>query len=72
MTLLLDTCAFIWLASAPELLGTKATKALDEPANDRVLSLASVWEVTLKHRTGKLPLPSQQKIGNSSGLDFLS
>ena len=72
MTLLLDTCAFIWLASAPELLGTKAAKALDDPANDRVLSLASVWEITLKHRTGKLPLPLQQKIGNSSGLDFLS
>jgi len=56
--LLLDTCAFIWLASAPELLGAQAAKTLDDQANDRVLSLASVWEVTLKHRTGKLPLPS--------------
>jgi PIN domain nuclease of toxin-antitoxin system len=70
MTLLLDTCAFIWLASAPELLGTKAAKALDDPANDRVLSLASVWEVTLKHRTGKLPLPSQRKIANSRSFPF--
>lgn len=58
MTLLLDTCAFIWLASAPELLGAKAARVLDDPANDRALSLASVWEITLKHHTGKLPLPS--------------
>lgn len=59
MTLLLDTCSFIWLTSAPELLGKKAAKSLDDPANNRVLSLASVWEITLKHHTGKLPLPSQ-------------
>jgi PIN domain nuclease of toxin-antitoxin system len=45
---LLDTCAFIWLTIAPELLGAKAAKALDDPSNDRVLSLASVWEITLK------------------------
>jgi len=62
MTLLLDTCAFIWLTSVPELLGAKAAKALDDPANDRVLSLASVWEITLKHHTGKLPLPSQPEV----------
>lgn len=62
MTLLLDTCAFIWLASAPEQLGDKAAKVLDEPTNERVLSLASVWEITLKHHTGKLLLPSPPKI----------
>ena len=44
------------------MLGTRAAKALDEPANDRVLSLASVWEITLKHHTGKLPLPSQPEV----------
>ena len=62
MTLLLDTCAFIWLASAPEQLGVKAAKVLDEPTNERVLSLASVWEITLKHHTGKLLLPSLPNI----------
>jgi PIN domain nuclease of toxin-antitoxin system len=62
MTLLLDTCAFIWLASAPEHLGARAAKFLDDPANERVLSLASVWEITLKHHTGKLPLPSAPEI----------
>lgn len=58
MTLLLDSCAFIWLVSAPEHLSARAIKALDEPTNERALSLATVWEITLKHHTGKLPLPS--------------
>ena len=35
---------------------------LDEPTNERVLSLASVWEITLKHHTGKLLLPSLPNI----------
>ena len=35
---------------------------MDDPANERVLSLASVWEITLKHHTGKLPLPSPPEI----------
>ncbi len=57
MTLLLDTCTFIWLCSDPARLSEGATKALDEPANDRALSMASVWEIALKYQGGKLPLP---------------
>jgi len=59
MTLLLDTCAFIWLCSAPEKLSSLAAKALDSQDNDRALSLATVWEITLKYHSGKLPLPEQ-------------
>lgn len=59
MTVLLDTCTFIWLCSEPEKLSNSATIALDKPSNDRALSLASVWEITLKHHSGKLPLPEQ-------------
>ena len=59
MSLLLDTCTFIWLASAPEKLSAAAARALDDPSHARALSLASVWEITLKHHAGKLPLPSQ-------------
>ena len=59
MTLLLDTCTFIWLCSEPEKLSNSATIVLDKPSNDRALSLASVWEITLKYHSGKLPLPEQ-------------
>ena len=58
MTLLLDTCTFIWLCSDPGKLGRNAARALDDEANDRVISTASIWEITLKHHSGKLPLPA--------------
>jgi PIN domain nuclease of toxin-antitoxin system len=58
VTLLLDTCTFIWLCSDPAKLGRNAARALDEQANDRAISTASIWEITLKHRSGKLPLPA--------------
>jgi PIN domain nuclease of toxin-antitoxin system len=62
VTLLLDTCTFIWLCSAPEKLSAAAVSALDAPENDRVLSMASVWEITLKHQSGQLPLPEPPRV----------
>ena len=59
MTLLLDTCTFVWLCSAPEKLSEPVTRVLDKQSNDRALSLASVWEITLKYHSGKLPLPER-------------
>ena len=59
MTLLLDTCTFIWLCSAPEKLSGPATRVLDIQSNDRALSLATVWEIALKHHSGKMPLPEK-------------
>jgi len=56
MTVLLDTCTFIWLCSDPEKLSGQAAKTLDDLATDRALSLASVWEISLKYQSGKLPL----------------
>jgi PIN domain nuclease of toxin-antitoxin system len=53
----LDTCTFIWLTSAPGQLSAAATSKLREENQARHMSLASVWEITLKYRTGKLPLP---------------
>lgn len=54
---LLDTCTFIWLTSAPGQLSAEATRRLGEDSQTRHMSLASVWEISLKYRTGKLPLP---------------
>jgi PIN domain nuclease of toxin-antitoxin system len=59
MTLLLDTCTLIWLCSDPDKLSGAAAEALDDPANDRALSMASVWEIALKYESGKLPLPER-------------
>ena len=60
--LLLDTCVFIWLASKPEHLSRAAVDILQDPTRQRMLSQASVWEIVLKYRTGKLPLPRSPRI----------
>ena len=57
MTLLLDTCAFIWLTQEPAKLSAVAQAAIDDSANILVLSQASAWEMHLKHHAGKLSLP---------------
>ena len=56
MDLLLDTCAFIWWDSGGGDLTPVALAALQAPANRLHLSLASIWEMQLKHQKGKLLL----------------
>lgn len=58
MNLLLDTCTFLWLAASPDRISATATAALDDALNALFLSDVSVWEVTMKHAAGKLPLPA--------------
>jgi len=54
--LLLDTHTFLWAASDPARLGDRARTLILDPANERLLSVASAWEMSIKHRTGKLRL----------------
>jgi len=55
--LLLDTCTFLWLAAdAPELTPVVRQSCTD-PGNDVYLSAISAWEIAIKHRIGRLPLP---------------
>ncbi|MBK5968061.1 MULTISPECIES: type II toxin-antitoxin system VapC family toxin [Thiorhodovibrio] len=57
MRILLDTCAFLWLASdAPDLSQT-ARNVFQDVENEVFLSSLSAWEVMVKNRLGKLPLP---------------
>jgi PIN domain nuclease of toxin-antitoxin system len=54
MSLLLDTHAFIWWDGSPERLGPVARRACLDPAQELVLSVASVWEMQIKAALGKL------------------
>lgn len=58
MNLLLDTHTFLWLADAPRHLSEPATRTIGDPANVLWLSVASIWEIQIKARTGKLELGS--------------
>ena len=57
MRLLLDTCSFLWIASAPALLPEPVLARFRDPDNEVFLSAASAWEIAIKHGLGRLPLP---------------
>lgn len=57
MNLLLDTVTFLWILEDAAALGPAARAALGDAENVVFLSAASAWEITIKHRLGKLPLP---------------
>ena len=70
MHALLDTCTFLWLAFEPERISAVARKILDDPATVRRLSQASVLEIVLKYRAGKLPLPEAPDVWIPSRREF--
>jgi PIN domain nuclease of toxin-antitoxin system len=51
---LLDTHTFLWAIYEPERLSPKVARWLAAPTVLLRLSVASVWEMELKHRKGKL------------------
>ena len=57
MKLLLDTCTFLWLAADDPQLSPTARNACRDPGNAVYLSALSAWEIAIKHRLGRLPLP---------------
>ncbi|HEY4744265.1 MAG TPA: type II toxin-antitoxin system VapC family toxin [Desulfuromonadaceae bacterium] len=57
MNILLDTCAFLWLVADSSELSENARRLFADPDNDVYLSVASAWEIIVKHNLGKLPLP---------------
>ena len=56
MKLLLDTHIFLWWADDPEKLSQAALSALQDEANEIILSVVSVWEMQIKIQLGKLKL----------------
>jgi len=55
--LLLDTHVWLWWNTEPERLAPSAVRQIANPRNEVFLSAASVWEMAIKRRLGKLPLP---------------
>ena len=54
MRLLLDTHTFIWFVTDSPRLSTTAKLLIENEFNEKVLSVASVWEMAIKHSIGKL------------------
>ena len=49
MRILLDSHVFVWAKSAPENLSDAARAAVVDPENEVFVSLASAWELWVKH-----------------------
>lgn len=58
MKLLVDSNAFIWAYAQPIGLSAAAHQAISDPANERFLSIAALWEIAIKSATGKLSMPT--------------
>ena len=56
MKLLLDTHTVIWSMDSPSKLSAAAVAAMQDPANQRFVSIGSIWELSIKVWLGKLSL----------------
>src|SRR4051812_16057974 len=56
MRLLLDTHTLFWSVEEPSKVSVSAMAALQNTANDRLLSAATIWELAIKVGHGKLNL----------------
>lgn len=75
MSLLLDTHAFLWFVQGDKRLSTLARREIESADSRPLLSLASIWEISIKVSLGKLAvhLPVRELIergalGNGIGL----
>ncbi|MFY8092096.1 MAG: type II toxin-antitoxin system VapC family toxin [Niveispirillum sp.] len=57
MRLLLDTHVFIWSALSPNRLPSPINDAICSGDNDIIISTASIWEIAIKVKTGRLAFP---------------
>ena len=57
MILLLDAHALLWALSDHPTLRDETREAIASPANDVLVSAATVWELAIKRQLGKLEAP---------------
>jgi PIN domain nuclease of toxin-antitoxin system len=58
MRLLVDSQSVIWAVDNPAQLSPAATAALQDPANEMLVSAVTIWEISIKVGLGKLRLSS--------------
>ena len=57
MRVLLDTHTFLWASSNKPKLSPTALALIEDADNELLLSVVSVWEMSIKFSNGKLVLP---------------
>ena len=70
MKILIDTHIALWCMYEPELLSDSAVGILSDSGNEFFVSLASAWEIEIKHSIGKLEVPSEAFIADCKEMGF--
>ena len=50
------------MSQQPAMLSAAAIAAINDPAGELFVSDVTLWEVTMKHAAGKLPLPKPPRV----------
>lgn len=61
-SMLLDTHTFLWAASERHLLSAAALELIEDTTNTLYLSIASVWELSIKVGIEKIKLPQPPEL----------
>jgi PIN domain nuclease of toxin-antitoxin system len=71
--LLIDSHAFLWWGEDSPALGSAARSAIADPVNEALISVAALWELTIKASSGKLTLPADlETMAATLGFSVLS
>lgn len=71
MKLLIDTQAIIWWLGADERLSLPARRAISRAGAGSLVSVASIWEASIKRAAGKLEGPDLLDAVRTAGMPFL-
>ena len=65
MRLLLDTHTFIWYVTDNPKLSAHVKLLIEDENNEKLISIASIWEMAIKHSIGRLnfSLPFMEFVG---------
>lgn len=74
---LLDTQTVLWIGMDPSSISKKARTVIESPLNTLFVSIASIWEISIKKTLGKLKLPVPtaafiKSVGVSNGIEILN
>jgi len=71
MTVLLDTCVFLWMADDVRHLSEAARDILMDSSNVLRLHQVTPWEIQIKHGRGRLPLPRPPRVAVPAAIERL-
>jgi len=54
MKILMDAHSFLWFINGSPQLSARAKTTIEDPAHDKFLSMANIWEMAIKSSLGKL------------------